>query len=109
MFFRKTKEGASHPDRNAQFEHINARAAAFLNSGQPVISVDAKKKEQVFVHRHGPLSARDNIRAFVGDPDFPLLLSLENYNQETKRVTKTAIFERRTLERYKPVEHVETP
>jgi hypothetical protein len=35
-------------------------------------------------------------------------LSLENYDPETKRATKTAIFERRTLERYKPVEHVET-
>jgi hypothetical protein len=44
---RKTKEGSSHPDRNAQFEHINARATAFLNSGQPAISVDAKKKEQI--------------------------------------------------------------
>ncbi len=42
---RKTKEGSSHPDRNARFEHINARAAAFLKGGQPTISVDAKKKE----------------------------------------------------------------
>ena len=44
---RKTKEGASHPDRNAQFEHINAQALAFQQRGQPVISVDAKKKELV--------------------------------------------------------------
>ena len=41
----KTKEGVSHPDRNAQFEHINAKAHAFLSRGLPVISVDAKKKE----------------------------------------------------------------
>jgi N12 class adenine-specific DNA methylase len=61
-----------------------------------------------FVSRNGPLSSRENIRAFAGDPDLPLLLSLENYNAETKRATKTAIFERRTLERYKPVEHAET-
>ena len=61
-----------------------------------------------FVHRYGPLSSRENIRAFAGDPDHPLLLSLENYDPETKRARKTAIFERRTLERYKPVEHVET-
>ena len=40
---RKTKEGASHPDRNAQFEHINAKASEFLKSAQPAISVDAKK------------------------------------------------------------------
>jgi Rhodopirellula transposase DDE domain len=44
---RKTREGASHPDRNNQFEHINAQAKAFLKHGQPVISVDTKKKELV--------------------------------------------------------------
>ena len=44
---RKSTEGASHPDRNAQFEHINATAADFLAHGQPVISVDTKKKELV--------------------------------------------------------------
>ena len=44
---RKTREGQQHPDRNAQFEHINATAATFLRRGQPVISVDTKKKELV--------------------------------------------------------------
>ena len=44
---RKTFEGKSHPDRNAQFEHINARVQAALRAGEPVISVDAKKKELV--------------------------------------------------------------
>ena len=44
---RKRREGTSHPDRNAQFEHINATAAAFLRRQQPVISVDTKKKELV--------------------------------------------------------------
>jgi hypothetical protein len=44
---RKTKEGSSHPDRNAQFEHISAQAAEFLTSGQPAISVETRKKEQV--------------------------------------------------------------
>ena len=44
---RKTKEGAAHPDRNAQFEYINAQAMAFLQAGQPVVSVDTKKKELV--------------------------------------------------------------
>ncbi|WP_371674247.1 hypothetical protein [Streptomyces sp. NBC_00289] len=38
----KTTEGISHPDRNAQFTHLNATAAAFLNEAQPVISVDTK-------------------------------------------------------------------
>jgi len=50
---RKTKEGSSHPDRNAQFEFINAKATEFLNSGQPAISVDTKKKEQVGEYKNG--------------------------------------------------------
>jgi hypothetical protein len=44
---RKTREGASHPDRNAQFEYINASVHRFLQRGQPAISVDTKKKELV--------------------------------------------------------------
>ena len=42
-----TREGASHPDRNAQFEHINAEVKAFQATGEPAISVDTKKKELV--------------------------------------------------------------
>ena len=44
---RKSREGTAHPDRNAQFEYINATAATFLQRQQPVISVDTKKKELV--------------------------------------------------------------
>jgi len=44
---RKMIEGASHPDRDAQFQYINATAAAAIDAGQPVISVDTKKKELV--------------------------------------------------------------
>ena len=44
---RKTREGSGHPDRNAQFEHIARRAKQFQQRGQPVISVDTKKKELV--------------------------------------------------------------
>jgi len=44
---RKSREGTAHPDRNGQFEHINATATAFLAQGEPVISVDTKKKELV--------------------------------------------------------------
>ena len=43
----KTLEGAQHPDRNAQFEYISARVTAQLAAGEPVISVDAKKKELI--------------------------------------------------------------
>ena len=44
---RKTKEGDSHPDRNAQFEHINAKVQQYTGVREPVISVDTKKKELV--------------------------------------------------------------
>lgn len=44
---RKTKEGANHPDRDAQFEHISQKVIAFQKRGCPVISVDAKKRELI--------------------------------------------------------------
>ena len=44
---KKTKEGGNHPDRDAQFEHINSVAKEFLSAGNPVISVDCKKKELI--------------------------------------------------------------
>ena len=44
---RKTDEGSRHPDRNAQFEYINTKVEAALDAGQPVISVDTKKKELI--------------------------------------------------------------
>ena len=50
---RKTREGSKHPDRNAQFEHINAVVGAFQQRGQPVISVDTKKKELVGDFKNG--------------------------------------------------------
>jgi len=50
---RKTREGEDHPDRNAQFEHINATVKRFQHRGQPVISVDTKKKELVGQFKNG--------------------------------------------------------
>jgi len=44
---RKTEEGADHPDRDAQFQHINAQVSQSMEQGQPVISVDTKKKELI--------------------------------------------------------------
>jgi len=44
---RKTREGSHHPDRDAQFEHINSQVMACQAAGQPVISVDTKKKELI--------------------------------------------------------------
>lgn len=50
---RKTEEGNDHPDRNAQFEHINRKVKSFQRRGQPVISVDTKKKELVGNFKNG--------------------------------------------------------
>jgi hypothetical protein len=50
---RKTREGARHPDRNAQFEFISRRVRAFQRRGWPVLSVDTKKKELLGDFRNG--------------------------------------------------------
>jgi hypothetical protein len=49
----KTREGNQHPDRDGQFRYLNERAAAALAAGEPVISVDAKKKELVGQFKNG--------------------------------------------------------
>jgi transposase len=61
---RKTIEGIEHPDRNAQFEYINRRTRAFLRRGDPVISVDTKKKELVGNFKNGGQELRPK-----GDPE----------------------------------------
>jgi hypothetical protein len=53
QFNRKADEGSKHPDRNAQFEHINAKVIAAQENHQPVISVDTKKKELIGNFRNG--------------------------------------------------------
>ncbi len=65
---RKTKDGASHPDRNAQFEHINATVQGFQGREQPVISVDTKKKELVGEFKNGGREWRPK-----GDPEEVLI------------------------------------
>jgi hypothetical protein len=68
---RKVKEGAAHPDRNAQFEHINETVRAFHATNDPVISVDCKKQELVGDFKnpgreYHPLKSAPEVR----DPDF---------------------------------------
>ena len=65
---RKTLEGSSHPDRNAQFEHITAVSNQHLRTAQPVISVDTKKKELVGQFKNGGKELRPQ-----GDPE-PVLI-----------------------------------
>src|SRR5579862_7332720 len=84
--------------------------------------MDASSEEQVvearrqlnyaydnFVARFGPVNLRANQRAFDGDPDLPLLLSLEHYNDETKRAIKATIFHERTIHHRQPIESVGSP
>ena len=61
---RKVREGQDHPDRNAQFEHISRRVRAFQKKGQPVVSVDAKKKELIGDFRNAGREWRPQ-----GDPE----------------------------------------
>src|SRR5215212_6937246 len=49
----KQNEGTAHPDRDGQFGHLNALAAEFLTAGEPVISVDTKKKELIGGYANG--------------------------------------------------------
>jgi N12 class adenine-specific DNA methylase len=62
-----------------------------------------------FVSRFGPVSDRVNALALRGDPDLPLLFSLENFDTETRKATKTAIFHERTIQRHKPIESAASP
>lgn len=61
---RKTREGAAHPDRDRQFEHINTKIKQFQSTGQPAISVDTKKKELVGDFKNGGRELRRK-----GDPE----------------------------------------
>lgn len=65
--------GQPHPDRNAQFEYINAHTQEFLSSGDPVISVDTKKKENIgnFKNSGSEYCKKGEARKVL-DHDFPL-------------------------------------
>ena len=62
-----------------------------------------------FVGKFGPISERANTSAFRGDPDMPPLLSLENYDEETRRATKAAIFRERTVQSRRPTAKPRSP
>jgi N12 class adenine-specific DNA methylase len=63
----------------------------------------------VFVSRFGAVNDSANRRAFRADPDYPLLCSLEDYNGETKRAEKTAIFRERTIQKAQTPRAADTP
>lgn len=75
---------------------------------ESVVAARARLNEAYdsYVWRFGPVSAKATTKAFASDPDLPLLLSLEHYDEETKKATKAAIFRERTIQYKQPVTSV---
>ena len=67
-----------------------------------------EKTYDSFVKKNGYIHQRGNRLAFRGDPDYPLLLALENYDPEEKTAKKTDIFFKRTIQTYQPKTHAES-
>ena len=88
---RKTKEGTSHPDRNAQFAYINTRVRAFQKRGYPVVSVDTKKKELVGDFKNGgqewrPQGQPERVRVYdFVDEDLGKAIPYGVYDQAANR------------------------
>ena len=83
---RKTKEGSKHPDRNAQFEHLNGKVKWSLARHQPVISVDTKKKELVGDFKNGGRELRPK-----GQPE---LVRVHDFvDQELGRATPYGVYD----------------
>ena len=85
---RKTREGSKHEDRDAQFRHINARATAMQLRGQPVVSVDAKKKELVGDFRNGGKEWRP-----AGRPEEVRVYDFLDKAPEKGRVTPYGVYD----------------
>jgi hypothetical protein len=69
---RKAREGADHPDRDGQFRHINTVVSEALAVGEPVISVDTKKKELIGEYKNGGRELRaSGVPLLVNTHDFP--------------------------------------
>jgi len=85
---RKTLEGASHPDRDAQFRHIHAAVQLQLSLGEPVISVDTKKKELVGPFRNGGKELRPK-----GDPELVLMHDFVIDDPDHGRVSPYGVYD----------------
>jgi hypothetical protein len=83
---RKTKESGKHPDRDAQFEYINAKVAEFQAADRPVISIDAKKKELVGEFK--------NAGSDYGPEGKPIEVNVHDFeNKELGKVTPYGIYD----------------
>jgi hypothetical protein len=82
---RKEREGKSAPDRNAQFEHINEQVKCFHREGQPVISVDTKKKELIGNYKNGGREYRKK-----GDP---VEVNMHDFPDDNGKVAPYGVFD----------------
>jgi hypothetical protein len=82
---RKRLEGAQHPDRNAQFEHINETIRRQLDAKEPVISVDTKKKELVGAFKNGGCELRAR-----GDPED---VNVHDFGTEDGKVAPYGVYD----------------
>ena len=85
---RKTLEGTSHPDRDAQFRHIHDAVQLRLSLGEPVISVDTKKKELVGPFRNGGKELRPK-----GDPERVLMHDFVIDDEDHGRVSPYGVYD----------------
>ena len=85
---RKAKEGGGHPDRDAQFRHINARVAEARGRGQPAVSVDAKKKELVGEFKNGGREWRPK-----GEPEEVKVYDFIDKDPAKGRVTPYGVYD----------------
>jgi hypothetical protein len=83
---RKTLEGSAHPDRDAQFQRIAEQSAEFMAAGQPVISVDSKKKELV-----GPYHNKGREYQPTGSPE--RVKTHDFKDKELGKVTPHGVFD----------------
>ena len=85
---RKTLEGTDHPDRDAQFRHIHAAVQLQLSLGEPVISVDTKKKELIGPFRNGGKELRPK-----GDPERVLMHDFVIDDEDHGRVSPYGVYD----------------
>lgn len=80
---------------------------------KPDAEVNAAQKQlgklyDAFVKAHGPVTAKENERAFETDPDYPVIAALEGIDKKTGQLVKSAVFTERTIEPYRPVTKVDS-
>lgn len=95
--------------RNAARRVLATQVSSDDDAKLKVYQVALNATYDLFVKRHGFISARANTLAFKGDPDLPLLLSLEIYDEETESAAKADLFHKRTVSMPKVPTKAETP